>query len=72
MSNEQPKWTEIEHLPEWDVANMDNYVWKNIKSLEELESTRMSAMRKFLSDYEKGKAEGRYVFHELPDKLPYG
>lgn len=52
--------------------NMDNYVWKNIKSLEELESTRMSAMRKFLSDYEKGKAEGRYVFHELPDKLPYG
>ena len=53
-------------------ANMDNYVWKNIKSLEELESTRMSAMRKFLSDYEKGKAEGRYVFHELPDKLPYG
>ena len=33
-------------------ANMDNYVWKNIKSLEELESTRMSAMRKFLSDYE--------------------
>ena len=33
-------------------ANMDNYVWKNIKSLEELESTRMSAVRKFLSDYE--------------------
>lgn len=32
--------------------NMDNYVWKNIKSLEELESTRMSAVRKFLSDYE--------------------
>lgn len=31
----------------------------------------MSAMNKFLSDYEKGKAEGRYVFHELPNKLPY-
>lgn len=52
--------------------NMDNYVWKHIKSLQELENTRMSAMRKFLSDYEKGKAEGRYVFHELPGKLPYG
>ena len=26
--------------------NMDNYVWKNIKSLEELESTRMSVMRR--------------------------
>lgn len=51
--------------------NMDNYVWKNIKSLDELEFARMSAMKKFLADYEKGKAEGRYVFHELPNKLPY-
>lgn len=51
--------------------NMDNYVWKNIRSLDELESIRMSAMKKFLSDYEKGKSEGRYVFHELPDRLPY-
>lgn len=31
----------------------------------------MSAMKKFLSDYEKGKTEGRYIFHELPNKLPY-
>lgn len=51
--------------------NMDNYVWTNIKNLEELENIRMSAMRKFLDDYELGKAEGRYVFHELPNKLPY-
>lgn len=51
--------------------NMDNYVWKNIKNLDELENTRMSAMQKFLSDYEKGKSEGRYVFHELPNRLPY-
>ena len=51
--------------------NMDNYVWKNIKNLDELEFTRMSAMRKFLSDYEKGKTERRYVFHELPNRLLY-
>ena len=51
--------------------NMENYVWKNIKNLDELEYTRMSAMRKFLSDYEKGKAEGRYVCHELPNRLNY-
>lgn len=51
--------------------NMDNYVWTNIKNLDELEFTRMSAMKKFLSDYEKGKAEGRYVFHELPNRLTY-
>lgn len=51
--------------------NMDNYIWTNIKSLEELEDIRMSAMRLFLSDYEQGKAEGRYICHELPEALPY-
>lgn len=51
--------------------NMDNYVWTHIKDLDELERIRMSAMEKFLSDYESGRKEGRYVFHELPDVLPY-
>lgn len=51
--------------------NVDNYVWTHIKDLEELENIRMSAMKKFLSDYERGKNEGRYVFHELPNRLPY-
>lgn len=45
--------------------------WKNIKNLDELENIRMSAMKKILSNYEKGKAERRYVFHKLPYKLPY-
>lgn len=49
--------------------NMDNYVWTHIKSLEELENVRMSAMKLFLADYERGKSEKRYVFHELPAKL---
>lgn len=51
--------------------NLNNYVWTNIKSLEELENVRMSAMRLFLSDYESGKTENRYICHELPDRLPY-
>lgn len=51
--------------------NVVNYVWTRIKDLEELENIRMSAMKKFLSDYERGKNEGRYVFHELPNRLPY-
>ena len=50
--------------------NMENYVWTNIKNLDDLENTRMSAMRLFLEDYEKGKAEQRYICHELPDRLP--
>ena len=51
--------------------NMDNYVWTHIKSLDELEEVRMSAMWMFLSDYESGKKENRYICHELPEKLPY-
>lgn len=51
--------------------NMDNYVWTNIKSLDELENIRMSAMKLFLEDYEQGRDEGRYICHELPKRLPY-
>lgn len=50
-------------------ANVNNYVWTRIKSLEELEHVRMSAMRLFLDDFEKGRQEGRYIYHELPDRL---
>lgn len=49
--------------------NKENYVWTNIKSLEELEKIRMIAMNTFLEDYEKGKLEGRYLYHQLPDQL---
>lgn len=51
--------------------NMDNYVWTDIKNLEELEQVRMSAMRLFLEDYEQGKMEKRYIYHELPARLPF-
>ena len=51
--------------------NMNNYVWTQIKSLDELEEVRMSAMRMFLSDYASGKKENRYICHELPERLPY-
>lgn len=51
--------------------NMENYLWTNIKNLDELENLRMSAMKIFLDDYEKGKFENRYICHELPDKLPF-
>jgi len=51
--------------------NSGNYVWDRIKDVDELEKIRMSAMEMFLVDFERGKAEGRYICHELPDKLPY-
>lgn len=53
------------------AENSDNYVWDRITSLEELETIRMSAMELFLDDFVQGKTEGRYVYHELPNRLPF-
>lgn len=51
--------------------NSENYVWDRIKDVNKLEKIRMSAMEMFLEDFERGKAEGRYICHELPERLPY-
>jgi len=51
-------------------TNKDDFVWKNIKTVEELAETRMSAMKAFLNDFEAGKNEKRYIDAELPD-LPF-
>ncbi|WP_066630986.1 SAM-dependent methyltransferase [Labilibacter marinus] len=51
--------------------NQDNFVWKQIKSVEELEQVRLNAMQAFIKDFSKGKAAGRYVFHALPDKTAF-
>lgn len=49
--------------------NMDNYVWTTMKDLKHLEEIRMSAMNLFLSDFEKGRKEKRYIYHELPARI---
>ena len=42
-----------------------------MSSVEELGQIRLSAMESFLSDYEIGKIQGRYIAGELP-LLPFG
>ncbi|WBX73022.1 hypothetical protein PG913_09010 [Tenacibaculum pacificus] len=51
--------------------NTDNFTWKNIKNPDELEHLRINSMTNFLKDYEKGKIEGRYINHALPNKLNF-
>lgn len=51
--------------------NRDNFVWKHIKDIDELERIRMQAMNTFLSDFNAGKQEGRYIPHALPDTTPF-
>ena len=46
--------------------NSEDFVWKNIKDVDELISLRLHAMKKFLNDYELGKEQGRYQYQELP------
>lgn len=46
--------------------NANRYVWKNFCDADELGKARLNAMEKFLSDYESGKAEDRYLHQALP------
>ncbi len=50
--------------------NRDDYVWDNIRSVEELGRIRMSAMQGFLNDYVPGLRCGRYLAGSLPS-LPF-
>ncbi|MHC4330146.1 MAG: SAM-dependent methyltransferase [Planctomycetota bacterium] len=55
-----------EEIVEQTRKNMANFVWSAIGSIEDLRDTRMSAMAQFLTDYDEGKEQGRYVDAELP------
>jgi hypothetical protein len=55
-----------ETLMEQMRKNQADYVWEAIASVEDLGRVRMSAMDAFLSDYESGKNDGRYIAAELP------
>ncbi len=48
-------------------TNKEKYIWESIPSVEELGTIRISAMEKFVADYEKGKKEGRYIEESLPN-----
>jgi hypothetical protein len=55
-----------EIIPQMHI-NKEKYIWSSIPSVEELGSIRMSAMDKFLADYDGGKEESRYVEASLPN-----
>lgn len=50
--------------------NEAQFLWNDIASVEELGRIRADAMDRFLSDYESGSREGRYLAAELP-VLPF-
>jgi hypothetical protein len=51
--------------------NEKNFVWNVIKNVDQLREIRMVAMQEFLSDFEKGLKEKRYVAHALPNRTSF-
>jgi hypothetical protein len=49
----------------------EGFVWDYFRDPDHLGECRLAAMRRFLADFEAGKAEGRYVAAALP-ALPFG
>jgi len=47
-----------------------NYIWESLSSVEQLGEVRMKAMSRFLSDFEAGCSQRRYVSASLPS-LPF-
>lgn len=52
------------------AESQENFVWKEVQSIEHLGEVRMRAMKLFLDDLPVGLAEGRYLPAELPS-LPF-
>ena len=46
--------------------HQDDFVWKNIKSVDALIKMRLASMQNFLDDYEAGKKAQRYINGSLP------
>ena len=46
--------------------NQSDFVWKSIKSVDELIDVRLTAMSNFIKDYDNGQKEKRYIYNELP------
>jgi len=59
-----------EQIMEQMRRNMSDCVWTTIPSLDALRHTRLRAIQTFLSDYDRGKAQRRYIDAELPT-LPF-
>ena len=51
-------------------ANEQEFVWTDIRSVDDLGRLRLAAMTDFLDDFENGSAQGRYVDAGLPE-LPF-
>jgi hypothetical protein len=57
----------VDNIIEQVSKSFHDWVWSYHKSPEDLRSNREKALALFLGDYERGKAERRYIAGSLPD-----
>ena len=48
----------------------DLFTWRHLRSPQHMGEVRVAAMERFLEDFERGKADGRYIAAALPS-LPF-
>jgi hypothetical protein len=48
------------------IRDAHRFVWKHVLTPQALGDLRLSAMRRFLADYDSGRAAGRYLDQSLP------
>jgi len=48
-------------------ASPGDWVWSYHRSPEHLKENRVNVLRRFVADYEEGRAQGRYIAGALPD-----
>lgn len=53
------------------LQHAENFVWKQIRDVDELAHIRMEAMELFLNDFEMDKKERRYIAHALPERTDF-
>jgi hypothetical protein len=51
--------------------NAEQFIWNEFSDIHSLEKHRMDAMNDFLSDFEEGKKDGRYIAHSMPTKTSF-
>lgn len=56
----------VDNIIDQVKSSPDDWAWSYHRSPEHLKENRVNVLRRFVADYEKGKAEGRYIVGELP------
>ncbi|GAB4526523.1 MAG: SAM-dependent methyltransferase [Pleurocapsa sp.] len=56
----------VDNIIDQVIATPDDWVWSYHQSPQALKASRINTLKTFLSDYQRGKQQNRYLSQELP------